>query len=116
MGLWKTEGKGVEENYEEKVGRRICSKHFIQYLCFLFAPLPRPPGDGWGGLVIVDGATVAMPLADALRSGLVDVPLIIQTMQGELDVFPVPEIQNWTAQQVSMSVEKGDLEKERSYV
>jgi len=45
--------------------------------------------DGLGsrmhGLVFVDGETISMPVLDALRTGLNDVPLLLQSTQAELD-------------------------------
>jgi len=49
-------------------------------------------------LVFVDGVTVEMPVEDALRQGLVDVPFILQSVQGEDDFYPEPSLFNLTDQ------------------
>ena len=56
--------------------------------------------DSITGLPVVDGVTVTMDLLSALRSGLIDVPLLIQSMQCELDsLSPNATIYNMTAAQ-----------------
>ncbi len=55
---------------------------------FEFAFPTSPQGTIYPGLTIVDGVTVTMPLLDALRTGLVDVPIILQSMECEADLFP----------------------------
>ena len=44
-------------------------------------------GQNFPGLPIVDGVTMTLPLLDALSTGLVDVPLIVQTMMQESDTL-----------------------------
>lgn len=46
-----------------------------------------PSGQGYPGLPVVDGVTVAMPVLEALRRGFVDVPLLLQTMLAEMDTY-----------------------------
>jgi len=86
-----------------------------------------PEGTHYPGLVIVDGVTVAYPLMDALHMGLVDVPLILQNVAHETDLFPdntvfgynSSQYQQWldtslspfgpTASEVISSVYKDDI-------
>eukprot|EP00927_Polykrikos_kofoidii_P043110 TRINITY_DN37178_c0_g1_i1.p1 TRINITY_DN37178_c0_g1~~TRINITY_DN37178_c0_g1_i1.p1 ORF type:complete len:598 (-),score=63.73 TRINITY_DN37178_c0_g1_i1:70-1863(-) len=50
--------------------------------------LPRSTyGQRYLGLPVVDGITIEMPALDALRLGLVDVPLSLQTMLAEMDTY-----------------------------
>eukprot|EP00929_Paragymnodinium_shiwhaense_P050685 TRINITY_DN25528_c0_g1_i4.p1 TRINITY_DN25528_c0_g1~~TRINITY_DN25528_c0_g1_i4.p1 ORF type:complete len:433 (+),score=70.75 TRINITY_DN25528_c0_g1_i4:1010-2308(+) len=44
-------------------------------------------------LVHADGVTVGSPLLSALRLGLNDVPLMMQTLQAEMACYPVPKLQ-----------------------
>lgn len=46
-----------------------------------------PHGQGYVGLTIVDGVTVVSPPEEALRSGLIDVPLLLQTELAEMDTY-----------------------------
>lgn len=46
-----------------------------------------PSGMGYVGLPIVDGVTITHDLLTAVRIGLVDVPLIVQTMLAESDTL-----------------------------
>ena len=56
-------------------------------------PNPAP----YPGLVIADGITV-LPLLDALRQGLIDVPTIIATVQCENNLEGAPsDVMNWTS-------------------
>jgi len=48
------------------------------------------------GLVVVDGVTIPRPLLEALQAPVIDVPLIVQSMQAETDYAPKVEIANWT--------------------
>jgi len=58
-----------------------------------------PNGQNYPGLVIVDGVTVAHPIFDAVKLRLIDVPLIIQTLEAEMDLFPSDEIEAMTTSQ-----------------
>lgn len=50
--------------------------------------LPRSPsGEAYAGLIVVDGVTVVADAETALRSGLVDVPLLLQTQLAEMDTY-----------------------------
>ena len=51
--------------------------------------LPRSAAAGqrYVGLPVVDGVTVEVPVLEALRRGLVDVPLSLQTMLAEMDTY-----------------------------
>jgi carboxylesterase type B len=53
------------------------------------------------GLVIVDGVTIVQPLLDALAAGIIDVPMIVQTMAAETDFEPKSNVANWTAHDFS---------------
>uniref|UniRef100_A0A7S1CAD9 Carboxylic ester hydrolase n=1 Tax=Bicosoecida sp. CB-2014 TaxID=1486930 RepID=A0A7S1CAD9_9STRA len=58
-----------------------------------------PKGLAMPPLAIVDGATVTMPVAQALSSGLVDVPLIVQSMAEEPDLLPAKIVYNMSVSQ-----------------
>ncbi|CAK0857901.1 unnamed protein product [Prorocentrum cordatum] len=48
----------------------------------------------------VDGVTVPRPLQDALRTGLNDVPLLLQSLQAEMDCAPDASLENASAEDV----------------
>eukprot|EP00854_Cymbomonas_tetramitiformis_P015517 gene15517-18388_t len=47
-----------------------------------------PGGMNYSPLVIVDGSTVVKPLLEALRDPVVDIPVIIQSLEQEFDLLP----------------------------
>jgi len=50
--------------------------------------LPQSPGgQQYLGLPVVDGVTIEVPALKALQRGVVDVPLILQTMLAEMDTY-----------------------------
>eukprot|EP00041_Stephanoeca_diplocostata_P024727 m.634974 g.634974 ORF g.634974 m.634974 type:complete len:473 (-) comp22581_c0_seq72:231-1649(-) len=51
------------------------------------------------GEVIVDGVTVTKPLLDAVQTGLIQVPLVISSMQAEMDLSPNASVDAWTTAQ-----------------
>lgn len=55
-----------------------------------------PGGNPDAGLAIIDGVTLPAPLPAALAAGLVDVPLILQSMRDESDISPNPAVLNRT--------------------
>lgn len=55
-----------------------------------------PSGQHFPGLAIVDGHTVAMPVIDALKRAVVDVPTILQSLAEEPDFLPVQNFYNST--------------------
>ena len=64
-----------------------------------FGVAPTEPvsinGQGYAGFPIIDGVTVVADVLTALRQGIVDVPLILQTMLAEMDsIDPAPKIYN----------------------
>jgi hypothetical protein len=44
-------------------------------------------GQHYAGLPVVDGVTIEIPVLQALRQGLVDVPLVLQTVLAEVDTY-----------------------------
>jgi alpha-D-ribose 1-methylphosphonate 5-triphosphate synthase subunit PhnI len=47
--------------------------------------LPQSPGgQNYSGMPVVDGRVVARPFAEALRTGVVDVPLVMSNMAFEV--------------------------------
>ena len=44
-------------------------------------------GQDYPGLPIVDGTVIKEPLLEALKNGVIDVPVIFQTMQAEMDTY-----------------------------
>ncbi len=56
---------------------------------------PRGVSGNYVPLVYVDGVTVSMSLPDALKSGLVSVPLVVQTVRAESDIFPNATVAKW---------------------
>jgi carboxylesterase type B len=73
----------------------------------LFAPLYDYPNDKVGlksreaALLYVDGKTITMTIEEALKSGLNDVPVLIQSTQAELDTYPVPALLNISEERLS---------------
>jgi len=64
-----------------------------------FAPTGFPDsltGFHYPGLTVVDGVTLTMSFVEALQTGLVDVPLIIQSMAQEMDLWANQTISNWS--------------------
>eukprot|EP00035_Acanthoeca_spectabilis_P016817 m.351907 g.351907 ORF g.351907 m.351907 type:complete len:573 (-) comp16580_c1_seq1:501-2219(-) len=57
-------------------------------------PETQPSRDG---LVIVDGVTITQPLLETMSSGMINVPLIVQTMQAETDYAPSRAVADWSA-------------------
>jgi len=58
-----------------------------------------PKGLLWGPLAIVDGVTVTHGIEEAMRSGLVDVPVIFQSLTAEDDSFPADDhVATWKRQ------------------
>jgi carboxylesterase type B len=50
--------------------------------------LPQSPsGQHYVGLPVVDGVTIEVPVLEALQRGMVDVPLVLQTMVAEMDTY-----------------------------
>jgi len=47
------------------------------------------------GEVIVDGGTVTKPLEEALRTGMVDVTLVISGLQAEMSLMPNATVSGW---------------------
>eukprot|EP01079_Euglenida_sp_SAG-EU17-18_P001762 gene1762-2910_t len=65
-------------------------------------PIDPSRSIGWAALPHVDGQTVSMTVPQALRSGLVDVPVIPQGMHAEMDcVHPNRTIDSWTVDQLN---------------
>ena len=44
-------------------------------------------GQHYLGLPVVDGVTIEVPVLEALQRGMVDVPVILQTMLAEMDTY-----------------------------
>lgn len=51
-------------------------------------------------LVHVDGATISYPLQEAYRMGINDVPLLLQSLQAEMDCAPVTSLENASVEEV----------------
>ncbi|CAL1141074.1 unnamed protein product [Cladocopium goreaui] len=49
-------------------------------------------------LLYVDGVTVSAPVEEALRRGINDVPILLQSMQAEMDCAPAPQVENLSQQ------------------
>jgi len=49
-------------------------------------------------LLHVDGVTVTFPIEEALQRGINDVPLLLQSMQAEMDCAPAKKLENLTQQ------------------
>ena len=84
-------GRGMGLAYQAACLRNLSSAQVAAMLPAAFDVEPSlpisPSGQGYAGLPIVDGVTVTHSPEDALREGLVDVPLLLQTALAEMDTY-----------------------------
>ena len=52
-----------------------------------------PHGQGYAGLVVVDGVLLPLPVQEALKEGVIDVPLLLGNMAQEIDPWPANEVE-----------------------
>jgi carboxylesterase type B len=61
-----------------------------------------PHGQGYAGLVVVDGVLLPLPVQEALKEGVIDVPLLLGNMAQEVDPWPGNEVEALSAPEWQM--------------